>query len=381
MGYIQFEIWGAVPFPAKVTEDRITQRILSVIRKEPRSCASISAEAGTNVRQAKRVLDRLVRFDLVRQQDEDGRRWVSNFPIYTASELAVADEIGRKHAKTEAEILRSSIPQTRKVYAQCTLSADFPWTDVAWILVGGIIADFAVFDRVRFFPEYRDERLLPPLHSDGTRWGYVGYEVDGPPFPRRKYRFYHNSELGETGGLAVFGRHGPSGKPTRRIPAHPLRLLNPPYREIILGLAKHPMRLEELQDCTHLSMGALSRALEDLSSFPGAVRIEAGVHSLRIPILPADDLGRIVGHADSVAETIHKEVSVPCMEERQMAGKDLGLRFPLPEAQLPRDIALQLLAEEGDLPSIPEPPMPWSFGVWGWQGQLPQWEEAKRLMR
>jgi hypothetical protein len=42
----------------------------------------------------------------------------------------------------------------------------------------------------------------------------------------------------------------------------------------------------------------------------------------------------------------------------------------LPDVPLVRDIALKLLVDEGILPEVPASPVPWNFGVWGWEEQL-----------
>ena len=99
---------------------------------------------------------------------------------------------------------------------------------------------------------------------------------------------------------------------------------------------------------------------------------------MNIPVLSYSDLRRLLASADTVAETIHTEVTLPWFVERRVAGKQMGLRFPLAESCLARDIALRMLVEENCLSEVPDPPVPWSFGVWGWQGTLPLWEAATR---
>lgn len=96
-----------------------------------------------------------------------------------------------------------------------------------------------------------------------------------------------------------------------------------------------------------------------------------------IPILASEDLKLLLPATDRVAELIFKEVTVPMESEMEREANQLGLRFPLPSGTSARDIALQILSEEGLLAPIPQPPVPWNFGVWGWNGHVPMWEDLQ----
>jgi len=182
--------------------------------------------------------------------------------------------------------------------------------------------------------------------------------------------------MGGTISLARFGYFKPSEqreKPPGRFYRASM------YRNIFRELFEYPKPLEEIEKRSGLNSRKLKRALKELSSSnPPGVTQKDGKHSLNIPIFSSDDIKRIVEHADKVAKDIHRKVTIPCERERVEAGRRLGLRFPLAEGNLARDIALGLLVEEGLLSEVPDPPVPWNFGVWGWEGKLLFWEEVTK---
>ena len=370
---LEFEIWGSIPFSQKVTEDVTVQQLLLAIRKEPKSSLQIAENTSIKLATIEALTAKLAQWDLVVKEDVEKGQWVANIPIYLKSDLRIAEEIGLKYARIEADILRSSLPETRRIYESCDIAKRFSWRDMSLIVVGAIIADLAVYDRVRFFPEYYQESLLPPLHPDGSRWGYTGYEKSKRRYQKKKWAFYQNVMRG-TISLARFGYFKPSEQrqtPPRRFYRDSV------YRNIFRELFAHPKTLKEIEKRSGLNSGKLKEALKELSSSnPAGVTQKNGKYSLNIPIFSSGDIKRIVEHADKVAEDIHRKVTIPCERERVEAGRKLGLRFPLAEGQLARDIALGLLVEEGLLCEVPDPPVPWSFGVWGWQGKLLLWEDV-----
>jgi hypothetical protein len=95
-----------------------------------------------------------------------------------------------------------------------------------------------------------------------------------------------------------------------------------------------------------------------------------------IPILSSNDLELLLAEADRIAEIIFNKITIPMEKELEEEGKRLGLRFPLPSGTSARDIALQILSEEGLL-AVPQPPVPWNSGVWGWNGHLKMWEDMR----
>ena len=374
---LEFDIWGSIPFSQDVTSDPTAQGILLATRAEPRSVTQIADAVGADRSQVERGTDELAKWDLLVADDRSGGRWVANVPVYTAADLAVSEKIGAKYARIEADILRSSIPRLRELYESCEIAARFPWESMSLIVVGALLADFCVVDRVRFFPQYLDERFLPPLHPDGSRWAYVAYEKRTPRFDSKRWAFCQNvNEDGAgVGELSMFSYFDP---PAQRRPA-PGSLFDPRFRGVVCGLAEAEMSLDQMRAITSVDVDELKATLEDWSSRnPPAVSARDGRYTLNVPVFPRCDLERLVRLADAVAVTIHTEVTIPCQVERERTASELGLRFPMAESYLARDIALGLLVGEGLLSEIPDPPVPWTFGVWGWQGALPQWQDATR---
>lgn len=95
-----------------------------------------------------------------------------------------------------------------------------------------------------------------------------------------------------------------------------------------------------------------------------------------IPIFMKSDFERLLTMADKIAAKIHSDVIVPCNIELTDRAKEINLIHPFPDGALVRDLALRLLVDEGVLPEVPRPPVPWNFGVWGWEGQFLLWEEV-----
>ncbi len=370
---LEFEIWGRIPFNGNETDDVAVQQILLSIRTEPKSCEEIAEQTSVQPVAVKRKIAELARLDLVRLEGTETERWVANIPIYLKSELAMAEEIGLKYAKIEAFLLRSFLPETREVYESCSVSKYFPWDDISFIVMGAIISDLAVYDRVRFFPEYFRESLLPPEHPDGSRWEYTGYEISDRRYQASQRAFHHNLHRGGRVNWACWGYHNPS----EQRQDDPVSFDNPPYSAVFNALWKRPMAVEKLEKASGLSSGELARVLEELTATdPPLVGQKDGAFFLNFPVFTAADIRRLIPHADKVAEVIHNRVTIPCEQERIEAGKRLGLRYPLGEGNLARDLALQWLVDEGLLSEIPPPPVPWNFGRWGWKGKFPMWEEV-----
>jgi hypothetical protein len=114
-------------------------------------------------------------------------------------------KLGSNVRRLQADLLRNQIPNLKEAYERCQVAKYHPWSNTSLIIVGALCADFCVSDRVRFKPEYFDEKFLPPGHPDGKRLGYSGEEILSCPLPVRKYQFYQNVLQDAEGGLARFG--------------------------------------------------------------------------------------------------------------------------------------------------------------------------------
>ncbi|RJP33273.1 MAG: ArsR family transcriptional regulator [Candidatus Omnitrophota bacterium] len=371
---LTFHTWGSTPFSSSLNDNPIHQRILFSVRIHPKSAVEIAEEIKISTKKVTTVLSQLAQYDLVRKTED--LKWVANIPIYTADEILKSNQIGLKYARIEADILREQIPGLKQTYEQCQVSKYHSWTKISLMIVGALCADFCVSDRIRFKPEYFDERFLPPLHPDGSRWGYSGQEVLSSPIPFRKYQFYQNVFRDAEGGIARFGYFDLTDEERTSPPTRPESLRYENKGKIWLSLTM-PSTLDEIQIKTGLSRDVVQSAINEMSGWnpPGLIRKDDQYLS-SIPIFTEHDLELLLRKTDRIAEIIFKQVSIPMEKEMEAEGKKLGLRYPLSSGTSARDIALQILIEEELLTTAP-PPVPWNFGVWGWNGELKMWEERK----
>lgn len=371
---LSFHTWGSTPFSSSLTANPRKQRVLFCIRKNPKRTERIAKEVQASVERVSNSLTRLAEYDLVRETRD--AEWVANIPIFTEEEIVRANSIGLKYARIEADILRSHIPTLKKTYEQCQVSRYHPWPKASLIVVGALCADFCVSDRVRFKPEFFDEKFLPPIHPDGRRWGYSGEEVLSSPLPFRKYQFYQNVSENSEGGTSRFGYYHLLDEQRQIPPSRPEGLRYTHEGRILLSLTA-PSTVQEIQRKTGLTLGVIQSAIETMSSWspPGVIK-DNDRYIPSIPVLSSNDLELLLREADRIAELIFKKITIPMERELEAEGKKLGLRFALPAGTSARDTALQILGEEGLL-SIPQPPVPWNSGVWGWNGHLEMWEDMR----
>lgn len=373
--FLEFRIWGAVPFPHGLTEDLLVQKVLYCVRRRAKRASDIAREVDAGERDIERILGELRGHDLVTQL-EDGHNWEASIGVFAKDDLRVAQELARKYGEIEAGILRDAIPEIREGFDCCTVAQRHDWSELANVLVGGIVADLCVFDRVRWLPEYRSEELLPALHLDGSRWRYCGFEVDqGKIYPELRWMFYHNLSQERSGGLARWGYFGED----RRVPpGRPETIFDGDARRVMLALSHARLSLDDVVLRTGLPAKFIGEHLRVLQGFdPPGAHEEQGMYSLSVPVLHAEGLKAILSIGDAVAERIHCDVVLPYLDERRKASKERGMKDVLPEDVLAREFALQELIEEGSLPYPPEPPVSWNAGVWGWEGRMPLWDEME----
>ena len=370
-----FHIWGRVPFPNSLTDKPQNQRILFSIRKNPKRSEEIAQEVKFSKEEVSNALSNLAKHDLIKVTN--GEKWVTNFPISTKEEIVKAHKIGMKYARVEADILRKHIPKIKETYEQCQVSKYHPWSETSLIIVGAQCADFCVSDRIRFKPQYFDEKFLPPLHPDGRRWGYSGEEVLTNPLPFRKYQFYQNVFENPEGGITRFGYYSLLDEKRVSPPSRPENLRYNPEGKIWLSLTT-PLTIQEIQRRTGLSLDVVQSTIDKMSRWnpPGSMK-EDDKYISSIPILSLDDLNLLLPETDRLAEIIFNQVTIPMEKELEEEGKQLGLRFPLSSGTSARDIAIQILSEESSISPIAQPPVPWNFGVWGWNGHLKMWEDVQ----
>jgi hypothetical protein len=351
-------------------KDTVAHAILLSIRSDGKASAQIARECGLAQDEAERKLAEMERLELLARAPEAPEGWITSIPIFLKRDLTGAEEIGCKYAAVEAKILRDALPGVREAYDSCVLSGRFPWEKMSLIVTGALLADFGVQDRVRFLARLRDERLVLPVHRDGSRWSCAAYQKLEPRFPRKRWAFYQN----EDGPHDALSRFGYSGEQRRQPPEG---LYSATQRKILMGLARGPFSLFDLASTSGACPDRLACTLSAWQhADPPAVTIQDGRYVLEIPIFSSADLACIVSCTDKVAEIIHRRVTVPSLNERIGAGSRLGLRFPVAEGFLARDVALQMLIEEGLLARPPSPPVSWNFGVWGWEGNLSRWDDV-----
>jgi hypothetical protein len=375
---LEFRIWGSLPHCEAInelTDDLLVQRVLFAVRNVPKSAGQIADEIHADRRSVQDAIARLYRYHLIGRTGSD-RKWEASISIFSMDEIRVAQELGRNYGDIEATILRSAIPRVRTVFQGCSLATKYSWESMSRIIIGGLIADFCVFDRVRFRSGVRDESLLPPRRPDGTRWAYTGFELcNEKVYPAVKWEFYHNVSQDSAGGFARWGYFGERRVPR---PSQPEDVLfHDGTREIVTQLSRRPLSFGEICARTGLSRAVAEEKIQELSSFdPPAVLKQDDAFVLDLPVLSEDDFQVLLRTGDEVAEIVHNQVVLPYHRERIRRSKDLGLKTVFPGDTLAREFALQSLIEEGDLPPPPVAPVPWHAGVWGWFGHLAMWDDA-----
>lgn len=150
----------------------------------------------------------------------------------------------------------------------------------------------------------------------------------------------------------------------------------------MFALAEGPLKLDELEARAGLKSKLAMKELKKMTGYdPPAVILKNGKYWTKIPILSKSDFSLLLPECDRIAEEIFKKVVLPHLEERKAKATNLGYRWPLPAGQYVRDKALQILVEEGLLSSVPQPPVNWNFGVWGWEGLLRMHNEITKDMQ
>lgn len=373
----EFDVWGRPPSRQvyELAGQRLTQQILYTINERAHTVAEIAEALGEREPAVAERLEQLKQFDLVKQE---GRRWVSNVPMHVEADIREAEKIGTPYAREEAAILRRAIPGLKKLYARTTLSRNFAWDDVSLIIVGALLSDFCVVDRVAFRPENFTEELQPWLDAGGGRkWAYEGYEKLPKRYPSRKWKFYHNQFKKYSGGMARFGYYGSPGEERKDPVVSPGRWMLGTEGKILFALADKPLTVEGLVSATGLQRDRLEKTLQAMAGYePPAVVADGDWYRTNVPILTESDLDLLLPECDKVAQQIFTGVVLPHLEARKSWARELGRRRPLAGGTHVRDRALQTLVQEGLLSGVPSAPVDWNFGVWGWKGFLAMHDEV-----
>lgn len=375
----EFDVWASPPSQKvyALSSEPVVQRILYSIEEKALSAEEIALRTDKPQGQILGKLNELSECGLVRQ---DGHLWISCIPLYTEDEIRVGEEIGKKYAEKEAKILQSEIPRLKSVFHKTLLSKYFSWDDVSLIVVGALLADFCVVDRIPFMPEHYTEELQPPLVSPlGKRWGYDGFQKLPKRFPSRKWKFYQNVFSKDSGGLSRFGY---VSEDRASQPSRPEGWIRFEQGKILFALAEGPQTFESLKQKTGLRPDIVNEGLDVLQhTSPPAIVLENGRYRSKIPILCETDRDLLARDCDRIAEIIFEEVVRPHHAERVAKGKASGSRWPLPADTYVRDKALQMLVESGQISAVPAPPVDWNFGVWGWKGFLRMHDEITKDLK
>ncbi|MBN2133082.1 MAG: hypothetical protein JW741_26515 [Sedimentisphaerales bacterium] len=373
----EFTVWGHPPSRQvyRLQDERLVQKILFVLRGGALPVGDVAVRIGTTDSDVSGKLDELARFGLVQQE---GPRWISNIPLYVRAEIEAGEKLSMEYAERQAEILRRAIPGLRDLYSETKLASSFPWEQTSLLVVGALLSDFCVFDRVAFRPENADHGRRFPLQApDGTRWGFTGYEKLPKRFPSCRWTFYHNQFHTYAGGMARFGYYGNPYEQRKNPIISPGKWCAGIHGKVLFALAEGPLSSAELESSTRLNREFQHKTLEEMAGCdPPAVALDGGRYHAGIPVFTEPDFQRVLAACDRVAEEIHHKVVLPHGAELEARGKEMGLRWPLPSGTYVRDRALQMLVDEGVLSPVPAAPVDWDFGVWAWKGFLQMNEEV-----
>lgn len=373
----EFDVWARPPAQEiyDLAKQRAVQGILYATNQQARTVAEIAAAIGASENFVREKLARLERFQLM---TSTAGQWIANIPLYTQTDMAAAEAIGLEYARREADILRREIPRLRESYGRTVLSNSFRWEEVSLLIVGALLSDFCVLDRIPFRVGNFDERLQPRLHPvNGKPWSYDGYEKVPTRFPSRPWKFYQNVFSKGSCGMARFGYHKNPDEQRQTPAVNPGQWLVGVEGTILLTLAEGPRSLRELEQSGALDRQRLDSALREMMGYhPPAVVCDNGLYRTRVPVLTESDLSLLLPECDRIAQEIFRDVALPHLARRESRARELGRRWPLPADTFVRDKALAILADEGLIGPIPAPPVPWNFGLWGWKGLLAMHQEV-----
>jgi len=361
-----------------LSEEDIAQKILFSIKEAGFSSTEIASKVRESERAVLEKLKKLQQFGLVIL---DNGKWQSNIPLYTERELREAEKLGMKFAASEADILRKAIPHVREIYGKTSVSSYFPWDSLSFVVIGGILSDLCVFDRIPYRREYFNTDFLQArlIKPDGERWGYTGFEKLAQRYPSREHAFYHNLDQMEKGGIATWGLMDKGYKPASAS-ARPESRMD--RRHVYLALAEGPLEFQGLVQKTGIAEVKLREVVQEMAGYdPPAVFLERGRYRSGVPVFTKADLAMLLPELDKVAEVVHKEITIPRFDESNKRARELGYRWPLPQDTYVRDKALCMLLNEGLLTRVPGGDLDWNFGVWGWQGALPLYSDVNRDFR
>ena len=369
----EFDVWASPPSREvyALSSERIVQQMLYSIEEEPLSPRAIAGRIHASQELIEEKLGALAKYGLIQRRQQG---WISNIPLYTQNEIRASEEISAKYAEEQARIILDELPKLKAAFEKTVLSTQFSWDHVSLIIVGALLSDFCVVDRIPFLPDHYAEELQPPLISDsGKRWAYDGFEKLPRRFLSRKWKFYHNQFSKYSGGLGRFGVVSEKRSPQ---PSRPEGWIRFEKGRILSALAEGPQTFELLKEQTGLSTEVLTRGLEELRQFnPPAILLRNGKYQSKIPVLCESDLDLLLGECDRVAKIIFAEVVRPHHAELAAKGKASGSRWPLPAGTYVRDKALEILIENGHVGPSPKPEVDWTFGFWGWKGFLPMHDD------
>jgi hypothetical protein len=373
----EFDVWGRPPAPEvyDLATQRLVQGILYVTSEQERTVGEIAAATGASEDLIREKLARLEFFQFMRS---GAGGWIANIPLYTRADIAAAEAVGLEYAQRQADILRREIPRLRELYGRTTLAKSFRWDEVSLLIVGALLSDFCVVDRIPFRPENSCEQLQPRLHPvNGKPWSYDGYEKVPTRFPSRPWKFYQNVFSKGSSGMARFGYYKNPDEQRQPPAVNPGQWLMSMEGAILRVLAEGPRSLDELHETAGFDRSRLESTLQAMMGYrPPAIVCESGVYRTRVPILTESDLSLLLPECDRIAGTIFNEVVLPHLVRCETRAAELGRRWPLPGETFVRDKALATLAGEGLISPVPAPPVPWNFGLWGWKGFLAMHQEV-----
>jgi DNA-binding HxlR family transcriptional regulator len=373
----EFDVHGRPPSRSVYgfVNERVVQKILFVINDRERTPAETANRIGETEAVVVQKLNELQKFGLVKQQ---ARGWISQTRLYTRAQIQEGETLSAKYAELEAEILRQAVPRLREVYAGTQVSKTFPWEDMSLLVVGALLSDFCVVDRIPFRPQNVGEEKEYYLQTpEGKRWGFSGYEKLPKRFPSCRWTFYQNQYRKYDGGLTRFGYLGNPNEQRKDPVINPAAWCMGPEGKILFALSEKPLSLSDLESATEMRQEMLQSTLDKLAGYdPPAVARESNLYRVKVPIFTASDFSLLLSECDRVAEDIYEKVVRPHAREKLARAGELGCRWPIPSGTYVRDKALQILVEEGLLSPVPSAPVGWNFGVWGWRGFMPLNEEV-----
>ena len=334
-----FKRFGANPW--NLLRDYAYQSIMLAIADEPLSISEIASKVSLNEAEVSKRLSNLMSCGLVRKIND---QFATTIPVISDFKAGILKSLLRSTINHIKSRVIRELPIVRDSFHKTPISKHFSWNDLAHIIVGAFLMDFAFLSCVEslmvregLFFEWSPEQIIIP---------FFGLEI-GP----NQENFGVNSQVLDGCGISII--HA--------------TFVNRPL-EIFHEIIREDLKQAIVSICSGEFVGEVPKRLLELE----LIRRKNG-YVLNIPLLKNKDKDILT---EAVLEASHRvaEAAISKYNIIRKAFRDLSYNMWISgigdfvEMVLHFIMALVIkeLSSEGHLPRIPErPKMNW--GIWLWE--------------